>query len=163
MSVLGLGIVTGSLILAHRARSGLPAILLCTSALAAAQLAVAAVHSLPAMLAAIFAYGLCTGLFSVAVVSTLQSQTLEDMRGRVMAVYSICFNGCSLFGAPAFAALAGWIGVSAALRATAGICAAVALITALAWQMKGRVRVRPPTTPSSAPPPSCPVPSRRHG
>jgi predicted MFS family arabinose efflux permease len=163
MSVLGLGIVTGSLILAHRARSGLPAILLCTCALAAAQLAVATMHSLRPMLAAIFAYGVCAGLFSVAVVSTLQSQTAEDMRGRVMAVYSICFNGCSLFGAPAFSAVAEWIGVSAALRITAGICATVALITALAWQTKRRVRVRPPTTPSSAPPPSYPAPCCRRG
>jgi hypothetical protein len=56
-------------------------------------------------------------------------RTVEDMRGRVMALYSICFLGSSPLGGPAFGALAGWIGVSGALRVTAGICAAVALIT----------------------------------
>jgi len=159
MSALGMGTVVGSLMLARRVRTGLPAIVLCTCALAAAQIAVTAMHSLTPLLAAIFAYGVSAGLFSVAVIGTLQGQTREDMRGRVMAVYSICFMGSSLFGGPGFGALAEWIGVFGALRAAACICAAGAL-AGLIWRAKA---VRPPTTPSSVPPPSCPVPSRRHG
>src|SRR5437763_4150105 len=127
MSALGLGAIVGSLIRARHARIGLPAILMCAGALAATQLVVSVVHGLLPLFAAIFAYGLSAGLFSVTVISTLQSQTLEEMRGRVMAVHSICFLGSSLVGGPAFGGLAEWLGVSGALRVEAAICAVLAL------------------------------------
>jgi MFS family permease len=127
MSALGLGALVGSLILARYTRTDLPMILVCTGALAATQFAVSVVHGLMTLLVLLFAYGVSAGLFSVVVVSRLQSQTSDDMRGRVMAVYSICFLGSSLVGGPAFGALAGWIGVSGALRVAAFICAAVVL------------------------------------
>jgi MFS family permease len=138
MSALGLGAVVGSLILARHARTGLPIILVWTCALAATQLAVAASHSLVPLLAATFAYGVSAGLFSVTVISTLQLQTVEEMRGRVMALYSICFLGSSPVGGPAFGALAGWIGVSGALRVAACVCAVVALVAVVVWQAKRR-------------------------
>ncbi len=137
MSALGLGAAVGSLLLAFRPRTGLPMILLCTCAVAAAQFAVAAVHGLDALVATIFGYGVTAGLFSVSVISTLQSQTAEHMRGRVMAVYSICFLGSSPLGGPAFGGLAEWIGVSGALRVTGSICALVAL-AAVVVQARGR-------------------------
>jgi MFS family permease len=137
MSALGLGAVVGSLILARRARTGVPIILLWTGALAAAQLAVASVHNLPFLLAAAFVYGVSAGLFSVTVLATLQARTAEDMRGRVMAVYSICFLGSSLVGGPAFGELSERIGVSGALRVAACICAAVALAGGV-WRVTRR-------------------------
>jgi MFS family permease len=140
MSVLGLGAVIGSLLLTRRAWTGLPIILLWTTALAATQLAVSVAHTLLPLLAATFAYGLSAGLFSVTVISTLQMQAAEDMRGRVMALYSICFMGSSPVGGPTFGALAGWIGVSAALRVGAGICAAAALTGTIVWQLHYRLR-----------------------
>jgi MFS family permease len=138
MSALGLGAVAGSLILARHARTGLPTILVWTCALATTQMAVAAAHSLVLLLAATFAYGLSAGLFSVTVISTLQLQAAEDMRGRVMALYSICFLGSSPVGGPAFGALAEWIGVSGALRVEASICALVALVASIVWQTTRR-------------------------
>jgi MFS family permease len=138
MSALGLGAVTGSLILARHARTGLPIILVWTCALAATQLAVAAAHSLVPLLAAVFAYGVSAGLFSVTVISTLQVRAAEDMRGRVMAFYSICFLGSSPVGGPAFGALAEWIGVSGALRVEASICAVVAMAAGIVWQAMRR-------------------------
>jgi MFS family permease len=140
MSVLGLGAVIGSLLLTRRAWTGLPIILLWTTALAATQLAVSVAHTLLPLLAATFAYGLSAGLFSVTVISTLQMHAAEDMRGRVMALYSICFMGSSPVGGPTFGALAGWIGVSAALRVGAGICAAAALTGTIVWQLHYRLR-----------------------
>jgi MFS family permease len=127
MSALGRGAAVGSLMLARHARTGVPIILVWTCALAAAQMAVAAVHDRVSLLAATFAYGVSAGLFSVTVIGTLQSRTVEDMRGRVMALYSICFLGVSLVSGPAFGGLAEWIGVSGALRVAASICAVVAL------------------------------------
>jgi hypothetical protein len=125
MSALGLGAAAG--------RTGLPMILVWTYALAVTQVAVAAVHSVVPLLAATFAYGVSAGLFSVTAISTLQLRTVEDMRGRVMALYSICFLGSSPVGGPSFGALAGWIGVSGALRITASICAVAALVAAIVW------------------------------
>lgn len=90
-------------------------------------MAEATAHSLVPLFATTFAYGMSAGLFSVAVISTLQSQAAEHMRGRVMAVYSTCFLGSSPIGAPTFGALTQWIGVSGALRVEACICAVVAL------------------------------------
>jgi MFS family permease len=136
MSTLGFGAATGSLILARHPRVGLPPTLLYTALLAIAQLAVAAAHTVPLALAASFAYGLGAALFSVTVISTLQTRTAEDMRGRVMALYSICFLGSSPIGGPGFAALASWIGISRALCITAAICAATTIIAAVAWRTR---------------------------
>jgi hypothetical protein len=80
-----------------------------------------------------FAYGVSAGLFSVTVISTLQSLAVEEMRGRVMALYATCFNGSALWGGPAFGGLAQWIGVSGALFVTGSICAAIALIVLVWW------------------------------
>jgi MFS family permease len=140
MSALGLGAAVGSLILARHARTGLPTILVCTFALAATQMAVAAAHSLVPLVVTTFAYGVSAGFFSVSVISTLQSRTVEDMRGRVMAVYSICFLGSSPVGGPAFGALAEWFGVSGALRVEACICAVVALATIIVRKATPRFR-----------------------
>ena len=137
MSALGLGSVIGSLLLA---RCGLPVILLWTTAIAATQFAVSVAHALPTLLDATFAYGLSTGLFSVSVISTLQMQAAEDMRGRAMALYSICAMGSSPVGVPAFGVLAGWIGISAALRVGACISVAAALTGTVVWQMNHRLR-----------------------
>ena len=127
MSALGLGATTGSLILARSAPTGLPVVLAWTGALVVAQMAVSASHDLVPLLAAAFAYGVSAGLFSVSVIGTLQERTRDDMRGRVMGLYSVCFVGSSLVGGPAFGGLAEWIGVSGALRVTASICAVAAL------------------------------------
>ena len=131
MSVLGAGAALGSLILARRARTGLPFVLMWTSALAAAQVAVAAAHDWVPLLVATFAYGISAGLFSVTVISTLQARAIDAMRGRVMALYSICFLGVSLVTAPAFGGLVDRIGVSGALRVAGCICAAVAVAGAI--------------------------------
>jgi MFS family permease len=136
MSALGLGALVGSLVLARYMRTDLAMILLCAGALAVAQLVVSIVDSLLPLLVLLFAYGVSAGLFSVTVVSRLQSQTSDDMRGRVMAVHSICFLGSSLVGGPAFGALAGWIGVSGALRVAAAICTVVVLAILVVRQAK---------------------------
>lgn len=142
MSALGLGALVGSLMLARFARTGLPIILAWTCALAATQLAVAAVHSWIPLLVATFAYGVSAALFSVAVISTLQVRAADEMRGRVMAVYSICFLGSSPIGGPTFGALAAWLGVSGALRVEACVCAAVALASIVAWRGMHRWAMR---------------------
>ncbi|HET7881536.1 MAG TPA: MFS transporter [Acetobacteraceae bacterium] len=130
MAVLGLGALAGSVLLTRWVRTGLPAIIAWTGTLAVAQAMASAVHSLELLLAACFAYGVSASLFSVTVVGTLQARTRDEMRGRVMALYAICFNGSVLWGGPAFGGIAQWLGVSAALRGSAAICALLALAAA---------------------------------
>jgi MFS family permease len=134
MSALGLGVVTGSLTVAGRASTGVKVILLWTAALAAAQISVAAAHSITLLLPAVFAYGVSAGLFSVTVINTLQSQAVEAMRGRMMAVYSVAFLASSLVGGPAFGGLAEWPGVSGAMGIAGTICGLVALAATAVWR-----------------------------
>jgi MFS family permease len=126
MSALGSGAVVGSLILTRCAWTGVPIMSVWAGALSVAQLALAAAHAFLPVLAATFVYGVSAGLFSVTVISTLQVGTRENMRGRVMALYSICFLGSSPLGGPAFGVLAGWIGIAGALQMTAAVCAVTA-------------------------------------
>jgi MFS family permease len=135
MSTLGLGAVIGSLMLA-RAPTGLPLVLAGACALALAQGAVAAVQSPLPLAVAIFAYGVGAGVFSVAVIGTLQRRTVEEMRGRVMAVHSTCFLGSSLIGGPAFGWLAEGVGVAGALRLAASLCAVTAVAAAILWRAR---------------------------
>lgn len=139
MCALGLGAAVGSLILTRHARTGLSVIVMWTCALAVSQMALAATHRLLTLLFATFAYGASASLFSVTVISTLQLQTMESMRGRVMALYAICFLGSSPVGGPAFGALAEWIGVAGALHVTAAICATAALSAVVVQQAMRRL------------------------
>jgi predicted MFS family arabinose efflux permease len=136
MSALGLGFAAGSLLLARRASTAVPIILAWTCAIAAAQVVLSCVSTTIPLLLSTFAYGICAGLFTVTVMSTLQLTAADEMRGRVMALYSICFLGGSLIGAPGFGWAASWIGVSATLRAAASLCALTALVVGIVWQSR---------------------------
>jgi predicted MFS family arabinose efflux permease len=134
MSALGLGFAAGSLLLARRASTGLPIILTWTCAIAAAQVVLSCVSATIPLLLATFAYGVCAGLFTVTVMSTLQLTAADEMRGRVMALYSICFLGGSLLGGPGFGWVASRIGVSDTLRVAACLCALVVLLVGIFWR-----------------------------
>jgi MFS family permease len=139
MFTLGVGMISGSLVLARHTTVGLPIILACTGALAATQTAVAVSDTLASLLATVFAYGVSAGLFTVTVLGTLQSRADENMRGRVLALYSICFNGSALVGGPMFGGLGQWIGVSGALGVSA-VCCFVVMTTILTRQLVRRNR-----------------------
>jgi hypothetical protein len=82
-----------------------PVILTGAAALAVMQIAVAAADGMVPLLASVFAYGVSAGLFCVTVINTMQSHTMDAMRGRAMAVYSVAFLGSGLLGGPVFGAL----------------------------------------------------------
>ncbi len=75
-------------------------------------MAVPSTHAVSAVVVAILVYGSAAGLLSIAVVSTLRYRNVEQMRGRVMAVNSICFLGSSSIGGPGFGTIVEWTGVS---------------------------------------------------
>jgi predicted MFS family arabinose efflux permease len=84
-------------------------------------------------LAGMFLLGVSCGFFNVTVASTLQLRARDDMRGRVMAMYSIGILGSGLIGAPVAGTLADTVGVSNTFLIIAAICATTAAATAWIW------------------------------
>src|SRR5260370_36280416 len=64
-------------------------------------------------LSGVFLLGVSCGFFNVTVTSTLQLRARDDVRGRVMAMYSIGILGSALVGPPLAEHLAAIVGVSA--------------------------------------------------
>ena len=105
LAAMGAGAVLGGLVIAHRSRPSIPLLAgLCLS-FGVAMLGVAYAPSI--VVATIFAVPM--GAASIAFISTanasLQLTSKEEMRGRVMSLFSIGFLGTTPIGAP----LIGWI------------------------------------------------------
>jgi predicted MFS family arabinose efflux permease len=138
MSVLGLGAVTGSLLIASWAKPGVMMIAGWCGLLSIVHVWLALPLGVVFSIAGVFALGIATGFFSVTVASTLQARARDDMRGRVMALYSMGILGSGLIGAPLAGSLADRIGVSDTLLIIAAVCVATSAVTAWAWTARGR-------------------------
>lgn len=138
MSVLGLGAVTGSLLIASWAKPGVMMIAGWCGLLSIVHVWLALPLGVVFSIAGVFALGIATGFFSVTVASTLQVRARDDMRGRVMALYSMGILGSGLIGAPLAGSLADRIGVSDTLLIIAAVCVATSAVTAWAWTARGR-------------------------
>jgi MFS family permease len=94
--------------------------------------------------AGMFLLGVFCGLFNVTVTSTLQLRARDDVRGRVMSLYSIGILGSALIGAPLAGTLADTVGVSETFLIIAAICAGTALAITGTWAKRlDRWVVRP--------------------
>ena len=152
MSFLGLGAVTGSLIIAFRVKPGLMMIAVGCGLLSFAHIWLSLLSGIYFSVTGVFLLDLSCGLFNVAVTGTLHVKAWDDMRGRVMSTYNIAILGSALIGAPLFGRLAGTIGVSETFLVIAVICAATALATTWAWiknQNLGIVRFAAPVSPTA--------------
>ena len=134
LSLWGVGSLAGALFLASRAgrpnprRLGLLAI-----ALGVASLVLAASPSVWVAAVAMVPLGACFISFAITGNSTLQLTTSAQMRGRVMALYTVIFLGSTPIGGP----IAGWVGqhlgapvglaAGGAIAISAGLVALVAL------------------------------------
>lgn len=78
--------------------------------LGVATVIVAAMPTLPAELAALAALGLVSIVFMITANTTLQLTSRPEMRGRVMALYSVVFLGGTPVGAPFAGWTAEWLG-----------------------------------------------------
>ncbi len=130
MSALGFGAVVGSLVIAAWVKPGLRMIVMWCALLAIVYVWLALPFGTYFVFAGMFLLGVACGFFSITVASTLQLSARDDMRGRVMAVYSIGILGSSLIGAPLFGASVDAIGVPRTFLMVAAICAGTA---AWAW------------------------------
>ncbi|MCB0865612.1 MAG: MFS transporter [Solirubrobacterales bacterium] len=133
MIAMGIGSIAGAVIFGARNRASKALIAGAAAGFGLAALLAAAAPTLALEMLALAVLGLCSVTFAAGINSGLQLAAAPDMRGRVMALYSIVFLGSTPLGGP----LAGWLGESVGPRAPlvlAGVAAlAVAAAAALLW------------------------------
>jgi MFS family permease len=137
MSCLGLGAVSGSLLIAARVRPGLMMIAAGSALLSIVHVWLAFPSGAGYALSGLLLLGITSGFFNVTVSSTLQVRARDDMRGRVMALYSIGILGSSLIGAPLAGTLADTVGMTVTLLLIATICAGTAIAAARSGRRPG--------------------------
>jgi MFS family permease len=137
MSTLGLGAVAGSLLLDHSVKPGVMMVALCCGLLSVVYFCLSLPFGVYGAFAGVFLLGICCGLFNVTVTATLQLRAREEVRGRVMAMYSIGILGSALVGAPLAGTLADMVGVSDTFLIIAAICAATAAAAGQTWLKYG--------------------------
>ncbi|HET8815574.1 MAG TPA: MFS transporter [Solirubrobacterales bacterium] len=126
VSAMAVGSIAGALVNGHRGRTGPRLIAGGTLAFGASALLAAAMPSLLFEIPMLALLGAAAVTFAATVNSTLQLAVAPEMRGRVMALYSVVFLGSNPIGAP----IAGWLAqtydprVALVLAGIAGISAA---------------------------------------
>lgn len=133
MSCLGFGAVSGSLLIASWARSSVSLVATLSMLLGLSYAWLAAPFGPYAAFACIFLLGTTCGLFNVTVSRILQHRARDDLRGRVMAVYTIGILGTALIGAPMAGILSDVVGVPVTCLLIAVTCLGTAVATASAW------------------------------
>jgi MFS family permease len=140
-AAMGIGAVFGGLVTAARGRTGTRALTVAASAFGVAILLAAAAPTLPLELIALAVAGAGSVSFMAIGNSTLQLGAAPQMRGRVMSLWFVAFQGSTPLGGP----IVGWVAAAAGARVGLGLggvtCLAVALLGALALRrMAGRGR-----------------------
>jgi predicted MFS family arabinose efflux permease len=138
MSSLGQGAVTGSLLIASWVKPGVTMVAVWCGLLSIVHIWLALPFGVYFAVAGMFLLGVACGFFGVTVASTLQFRARDDMRGRVMALYSIGILGSGLVSAPFTGTLADTIGVPNTFLIIAAVCAGTAATTAWGWLKRGR-------------------------
>ncbi len=159
-TAMGLGAIAGAIANGTRAQVR-PALLAGAAAAFGALVLVAATAPTVGLAAlALMPVGAASVIFAASVNSFLQLAVAPEMRGRVMALYSVVFLGSTPIGGP----LMGWISGAAGPRAALALGGLVALGAAV-WARAAFARAamtesaasRPGTSPTGgpAPAPSC--------
>ncbi|HST69342.1 MAG TPA: MFS transporter [Solirubrobacterales bacterium] len=126
VSAMAVGSIAGALVNGHRGRTGPRLIAGGALAFGLSALLAAAMPSLALEVVMLALLGAAAVIFAATINSTLQLAVSPEMRGRVMALYSVVFLGSTPIGAP----LAGWLAetydprVSLLLAGIAGLSAA---------------------------------------
>lgn len=126
VSAMAVGSIAGALVNGHRGRTGPRLIAGGALAFGISALLAAAMPSLALEIVMLALLGAASVTFAATVNSTLQLAVSPEMRGRVMALYSVVFLGSTPIGAP----LTGWLAqnydprVALVLAGVAGLSAA---------------------------------------
>jgi MFS family permease len=160
-AAMGIGAVAGGLMTAARGKTGMRAMVLAALAFGAVMAFAAVSPELAVALVALAMVGYASVSFLSMANSTLQLSTEPQMRGRVMALWSVAFQGSTPVGGPAI----GWICAAAGARAGLGV-GAISCVVAAAIGMTAihHLRLRDggrgdgPIQPSVAEPPPAELP-----
>jgi predicted MFS family arabinose efflux permease len=141
-AAMGVGAVIGGLHLAARGKTGVRPLIIAASAFGIAVGLAAVAPSLPLELVALACAGAASISFMATGNSTLQLTAEPSMRGRVMSLWFVAFQGSTPIGGPVI----GWVmdafGARAGLAVGAVTCLLVAVAGLLAWRRRGGVPAR---------------------
>ncbi len=126
-AAMGAGAVVGGLLVAAVGRTGLRTLVVASGAFGAVIMLAALAPTLPVELAALALVGWASISFMATGNSTLQLAAAPSMRGRVMSLWFVAFQGSTPIGGP----LVGWVMAWAGARAGLGVGAVTCLLVAL--------------------------------
>ncbi len=137
---MGVGAVIGGLLVAARGKTGLRPLVLGASGFGAALALATLAPSLALELIALALAGAASIAFMSTGNSTLQLNCAPGMRGRVMSLWFVAFQGSTPIGGP----IVGWVMPVLGPRAGLGLAAGTVLVVALGgWLAMRRLRLRP--------------------
>jgi MFS family permease len=148
---MGVGAVVGGLLVAARGKTGLRPLVLAAGGFAAAMALATAAPDLTFELMALALAGAASIAFMSTGNSTLQLNAAPEMRGRVMSLWFVAFQGSTPIGGPIVGAVMAVVGPRAGLGLGAITILAVAVggLTALRRLPHGRAgRPAPPLAPA---------------
>ncbi|HEY3942116.1 MAG TPA: MFS transporter [Acidimicrobiales bacterium] len=125
-AAMGAGAVIGGLVTAARGRTGLRALILAAGGFGVAIAFAAASPVLAVAFVALALVGYGSVSFLSMANSTLQLATDPQMRGRVMALWSVAFQGSTPIGGPVI----GWVTAASGARAGLGVGAGSCFVAA---------------------------------
>ena len=126
-SAIGIGAVLGGLLVAWRGTTGVRTLTIVVAAFGITFALAALAPTLPLELVALAMLGWASISFMATGNSTLQLASDPSMRGRVMSLWFVAFQGSTPIGGP----LIGWIIAAAGARAGLGTGAVICIIAAL--------------------------------
>ncbi len=126
-AAMGIGAVLGGLVVAARGKIGLQPLVIAATGFGAALALATLAPSLPLELAALAFVGWGSISFMSMGNSTLQLTAAPDMRGRVMSLWFVAFQGSTPIGGP----IVGWLMAVAGARAGLGIATVTSFAVAL--------------------------------
>ncbi|MBN8868361.1 MAG: MFS transporter [Solirubrobacterales bacterium] len=139
VSSMGAGSVIGALVTGARGKTGMGVIAASALAFGGLAMAAALMPSLASEIPILALLGASAVTFAAAINSTIQLAVIPEMRGRVMALYSVVFLGSTPIGGP----LVGFISESADPRLALAMASISGLVAAAgAWWISGRNRQR---------------------
>jgi len=135
MSFLGFGSLLAALAIAFTVRPTRRMLLIGAGALSLALFAVALSRSFPLTAAILVALGVATILFAATANTTLQLTVPDELRGRVMSIYTLVFLGSTPIGSLYVGGVAHVLSAEAAIASAGAICGA-ATLAALAYTIR---------------------------
>ena len=139
-AAMGIGAVIGGLFVAARGRTGLRPLILAASGFGVALVLATAAPDLALELVALAIVGAGSIAFMSTGNSTLQLTSAPEMRGRVMSLWFVAFQGSTPIGGPVVGAVMASAGARAGLGLGAGVALFVALLGAVALRRAGAPR-----------------------